>query len=289
MSTPTLGLLFTVPLAGFANPRYISGDPVNDSAGFDISRYDVLVIAFESAHTATIVAEQTLDPAGVAGWFPVQGRTIGSSNGQLTSSGNSNLNCYVYPQVGARMRFRVTALTVADMVARVAFNTSYRDISTTVGAVSGHDTAISGNPIRIGGRAVSANYTAVSSGDTADIITTLAGAQVHKSFSIPELDWQATGTKTDTTDLVVKAAGAAGIKNYMTGLQYHNISATASDIVVKRGSTVIWTGRAPASMSFPAVVTFPTPLQSAAAEALNVALLTTATDTRINAQGYQAP
>lgn len=202
------------------------------------------------------------------------------AGGWMTLSDLGSSNVYARAVAGTA-NLRVIPMAGASL------GTSSSLIGHIDGAVA-HDAVLSGNPVRIGARGMSANFAAVASGDVVDLAATLVGAQVVRPFSIPELEWQATGTKADLTDLVVKAA-VAGNKNYMTGLQYHNTSAVASDIVVKQGATVIWTGRAPASMLVPAVITFPTPLQSAVNAALNVALLTTATATTINAQGFTAP
>jgi hypothetical protein len=97
----------------------------------------------------------------------------------------------------------------------------------------------------------------------------------------------ATGGITNTADVAVMAAGGASVRNYMTGLQYQNTSATASEIVVKDGATVIWRGYAVANMAAPASLAFATPLKGTANTALNVAMLTTATATIVSAQGFQ--
>lgn len=154
-----------------------------------------------------------------------------------------------------------------------------------------HDSAVSGNPVRIGGRALTANYTGVGTGDVADFITTVVGAQVVRPFSIPELDWQyqAATPVAVTTDQVMKAAGATGIRNYLTGLQMKNTSATATEVVVKDGSTVIWRGHLSASMTSAEIIQFHTPLRGTAATALNFACITAGASVYVSAQGYQAP
>lgn len=115
------------------------------------------------------------------------------------------------------------------------------------------------------------------------------GGMVSQPYARTASRWQyagVTGGITDTSDVALAAAGAAGIRNYVTSIQYHNTSAVASEIVVKDGSTVIWRGVAPATMAFPAVVPFPVPLKGTAATAMNVAMVTTATATVISAQGF---
>lgn len=97
-----------------------------------------------------------------------------------------------------------------------------------------------------------------------------------------------TGGIVDTADVVLTASAGAGLRNYLTSIQYINTAAVASEIVVKDGATVIWRGMAPASMTFPATVDFSAaPLRGTAATALNVAMVTTGTATRVSAQGFK--
>lgn len=91
---------------------------------------------------------------------------------------------------------------------------------------------------------------------------------------------------TNTTAVALAAAGAAGVRNYVTGLQYQNTSATASIVTIQDGTTVIWTGYAPASMTFPAAINFETPLKGTAATVMNFKVNTTSTNTFVSAQGY---
>lgn len=161
------------------------------------------------------------------------------------------------------------------------------------GAAAAHDVAVSGNPVRTAGRALTSNYAAVSTGDTADYVTTLVGAQITKPYSIPEGDWQfacATGGIVNTTDVVAKAAGAAGIRNYVTGIQLRNANTVATEFVIKDGSTVIWRGYVSATATeAPISVTFATPLRGTAATAINIACITTAAQVYASLQGFQAP
>lgn len=159
-------------------------------------------------------------------------------------------------------------------------------------AQAAHDAVISGSPFRVAGRALSALYTTVATGDTADLVTTLVGALIQKPYSIPELDWSyaPAAAYTVTTDVVLKAAGAAGIKNYLTSLQVINTHATvATEFVIKDGATVIFRGFLPANMNGDSDYVFNTPLKTTAATALNFAAITTGANIYVNAQGYQAP
>lgn len=155
-----------------------------------------------------------------------------------------------------------------------------------------HDAVVNGNPVRMAGRAVAANYAAVASGDVADVITTLVGAQIVKPFSIPEGDWvyaAAAGGIVNTTDVAAKAAAGAGLRNYVTSFQFRNANAVATEFVIKDGATVIWRGYAAANMTAPEDVILNTPLKTTANTALNVACITTGAQLYFNAQGYVAP
>jgi hypothetical protein len=139
----------------------------------------------------------------------------------------------------------------------------------------------------------SANPSAVTTARGVDLLATLIGALVIKPFSIPEADWQyagAAGGITGTADVVVKAAAAAGIRNYVTSIDVRNAHATvATEVVIKDGATVIWRQLLPAAMAAPVEIVFPTPLRGTAATAVNVACLTTGAQVYVNAQGYAAP
>lgn len=108
-------------------------------------------------------------------------------------------------------------------------------------------------------------------------------------FAVPASRWQyagATGGIVNTTAVALNAAAGAGIRNYVTSVQYFNSAAVASEIEIRDGSTVIWRGYVPASMTAPVAVQFASPLRGSANTAVNVALATTATATRVSAQGY---
>jgi hypothetical protein len=291
---------FSLPSSGFSNPQYIGGTTVNDSTGFDVSPYASIITAYEgtySGHTGTL--QGTLDPTGATGWFPISAITVvpGGTNAPSSAVGTSG-TAYSVPVAGIqRVRWSVTALSSGTIVVRVGGGAAFNEHQTAqVGAVgmAAHDAAVSGAPVRVGVKALTANATAVATGDTADLISTLVGALITKPYSIPEGDWTfagATGGITDTTAVTLKTAGGAGIRNYLTGLQYFNSAAVASEIAIRDGAggTVLWRGMVPASMTVPVSVDFLIPIRGTAATLLEVVMLTNATATRVSAQGFQAP
>jgi len=145
-------------------------------------------------------------------------------------------------------------------------------------------------PICLEGR--TSSKTSVTSGQAVRPISTADGRQVIRLNSIPENEWQyaaQSGGITNTSDVALVAAQGTGIKNYLTGLSVANANATASEIVIKDGaSTVIWRMYLAANAPIQSI-RFSTPLQSTANTALNVACITTGTQTYISAQGYKAP
>jgi hypothetical protein len=96
----------------------------------------------------------------------------------------------------------------------------------------------------------------------------------------------ASGGITDTADVTLAAAPGAGKSNYLKSLQIVNTSATATEVVIKSGSTVLWRGKVGASMIGPVSINFERPLISANNTAMTAACITGSTVTYINAQGY---
>ncbi len=159
-----------------------------------------------------------------------------------------------------------------------------------VGAAA-HGAAVSGNPVLVGLEGRSSDQTAVDSGDVTRVLASLLGKQVQLPFSLPANTWSyttANGGVTDTADDEAKAAGAAGVRHYITGAQVVNGHGTTStEVVVKDGATVLWRGWAQAAGGGCAA-TFNPPLRGTAATAVNVANVTNASQTYISVQGYSA-
>lgn len=113
---------------------------------------------------------------------------------------------------------------------------------------------------------------------------------IFKPFSNGPSDWAYSGSAvTGTADVLISAAPTdTNRKNYLVGIQLKNTGATATEVVIKDGSTVIWRGFLPASMITGDNITFHIPLRTAAASALNFACITTGANVYVNAQGYKA-
>ena len=106
------------------------------------------------------------------------------------------------------------------------------------------------------------------------------------SILTPWLYGAASGGITDTSDVTLVAAPGAGRANYLTSLQICNTSVTATEVVIKSGTTVLWRCKVGVSMITPAHIEFLRPLIAANNTALTAACITTGTATYIDAQGY---
>ena len=128
---------------------------------------------------------------------------------------------------------------------------------------------------------------AIAGGDTAYLNLSVVADPVGNVVGENPLAYASpTGGITVTADTPIFAAGAAGIRNYITGIWFKNTSATASEVVIKDGAaTVLWRGHLSAAMTFGEVVSFNPPLKGTAATAMNVALAAI-TATIVSAQGY---
>lgn len=181
--------------------------------------------------------------------------------------------------------------------------TNEGDVSSTnqlpVQGQAAHDAAIDGQPNRIAARALTANYTAVATGDTADLVSTVTGSLIQKPYSIPEGDWSYAaanlGIVNTTTAVTFKTAAGAGIRNYITAIQFSSEAlGTATELAIRDGAggTVIWrTKIGTAGLINGREIVFPSPLKSTANTLLEVVTLTASGTGAVyfNAQGYAAP
>jgi len=157
-----------------------------------------------------------------------------------------------------------------------------------------HSSPSTGNPVRIGGRVSTTLDTTLIQNDACDAFMTTAGQQVVKLYGTAENDWQyaaAAGGIVNTADVAIKTAGAANIRNYITSISIMSEAlATATELVIKEGATVIFRTKIPLAGLPLTHIEFPTPLKGAAATQLNVALLTASATGAVyfNAQGYQS-
>jgi hypothetical protein len=248
-----------------------------------------------SSPVATILIPG-LDVATLPGYMiAINGATPPAAAAQLicTAFGIGTTGCntqFISDPVNPQWRANVTKPSTAAAAANSGLVAALHP-SSPLNGQSAHDAAVAGNPVRGAGRALTAAYTTVATGDTADFITTLQGVQIVRQWQIPELEWSyaaAAGGVVNTTDVVLAAAAGTGLRRYITSMTLSNNSATATEVVLKDGATIIWRGQLPGNAPMSEVV-FSNPLKSSANAALNFACITTAAAVYVNAQGYTAP
>ena len=259
--------------------------------------YESLSLQITSIGTSnTIIYEVSEDQIT---WYPtaaVASSNIGTSNSRLSMSEttSSALGQLVIPRRGTYFRARVSVygsgtVSVAGTLSK--YNPALV-VDARLSGFSGEGASVSGASPTIALEARTTTKTLVTNGQSVRKIGTLDGRQIVRLNSIPENEWKyaaPSGGIVNTEDNVLIAAAGANIKNYLTGLSVANANATASEIVIKDGaSTVIWRMYLAANAPIQSIE-FVTPLQSTANTALNVACITTGTQTYINAQGYKAP
>ena len=236
----------------------------------DVSTLPAYLIAVNDASAPAAAATMNITAFGIA------------DTGQNSQSVKDPIN----PFWQANVTKPSTAVAATQSALAVALHPS-----SNLNGQSAHDAAVTGAPVRIAGRGLSAAYATVATGDTVDLMCTLQGVQTVRPYTIPELEWSyaaASGGVINTTDVALAAAAGAGLRRYITTMTLSNNSATATEVVLKDGATVIWRGHLPANA--PNVqVNFANPLKTAANAALNFACITTAAAVYVNAQGYTAP
>jgi len=175
--------------------------------------------------------------------------------------------------------------------------TTVGTVTTLANGQTAHSSASTGSPVRIGGRVNTTLDTSLVQGDACDAFMTTAGQQVQKPFGTAENDWQyaaaASGIVNTTTAVTIKAAGAASIRNYITGITIMaEALGAATELVIRDGAagTVIWRTKIPTTGLLTTNIQFPTPLKGTAATLLEVATLTASVTGAVyfNAQGYQS-
>jgi hypothetical protein len=132
-------------------------------------------------------------------------------------------------------------------------------------------------------------------GDAARLTMSAAGAAVVQPFAVPDLSWlypaASGGILNTTTAVTIRAAQAAGIRNYITDIQVQaEPLGSATDLVVRDGAAgaVLWRMRIPTGGLPLTDIQFAQPLRGTAATLLEVATLTASGTGAVyfNAQGY---
>lgn len=137
------------------------------------------------------------------------------------------------------------------------------------GTVGTHDSPEAATLVKTGGSAAAglAGVTLVADNDATDFHAGLDGVQIVRPYSPLEDIVTGNASNTDGTSFSVIAAGAAGVKHYLTSCTITNTSTSAIFCELKDGSTTKWTVPVPAQGG--ATLTFPVPIPGTAATAWN--------------------
>ena len=153
------------------------------------------------------------------------------------------------------------------------------------GAVA-HGAADSGNPLKIGAKAVSAEPAVVDTGDRANLISDLVGKLITLPYTLPETMVADYMTDAAGASVEVIAAGASGVRTFITTIVLDNLHATTNaHVQIKDGATVKMVIPVPANGG--AVVNLPVPLRGTAATAWNFHPTAAVTTITCSMAGYQ--
>ncbi|MBQ0934643.1 hypothetical protein [Ideonella paludis] len=233
-------------------------------------------------------------------WFTVQAvrsnaNTVETATGTLTATPTYGWELSVNGLAWVRVRATAHTSGVATyLIQRATYATepipaAQASATQPVTGATAEDSANTQSPVIVGGivRTALGPATLVA-GDGARATMTSGAALVVQAGAVPEARWQATGDMSTTADLVI-AAATASYRNYVTDFSYQNTGATATFVVIKDASAVVWKGFAPANMPVPAVISLCSPLRAAAVNtAFNAACLTAGAAVSFNACGYKA-
>jgi hypothetical protein len=124
-----------------------------------------------------------------------------------------------------------------------------------------------------------------AAGDYGMLAIDAEGKLIASQYSATDHYWQSSAlTLNSTTSTAMKAAAAAGVRNYLTDIDIANTSATGVRVDVLDGATVIASFWSPPTSHVQH--SYSIPKKGTAATALNVQLSAAVTDVRVSANGY---
>lgn len=153
-----------------------------------------------------------------------------------------------------------------------------------------HDTADAGEPVKIGAKATSSLSALTPVNATADRTNLFAGMDgvliTRPHCNLEDIVTSGLKSNTDGASTELLAAGAAGIKHYLTTLTFTNTSATNIYVEIKDNTTTRLVVPVPATGG--AVVNLPVPLPGTAATAWNFDGSAAATTLYVSAVGFKS-
>ena len=167
-----------------------------------------------------------------------------------------------------------------------------RDSSGTelsVATAVAHDAADSGDPIKLGAKAIAtfSSQTLVAANDRSNLFADLDGILVVKTGAAQGDYVSGVASNTDGASTEILAAGAAGVKHYITDVTFINAHAsTFAYVEMKDGTTVKW--RFPLPPASGVTHHFSTPLGGTAATAWNFDVSAAVTTVYCSVSGFKS-
>ena len=261
-------------------------------------------VAITAGTGTTVGADEVVD--GTLGTVKVQyvkimdGTLDGTTKAAVSASGMKvDLGADNDVTVTSGTITAVTAITNAlpagtNAIGKLAANSGVDigDVDVTSAVITGsstaHDAADANNPIKVGFKAKSAlsGVTAVASDDRTDAYSDLDGVQVVRANGAIGDYVNGTASNTDGTSTQVLAAGAAGVKHYITDVTIANTSSSNIYVELKDGSTAKWVFPVPANGGV--THSFATPVGGTAATAWNFDPSGATTTVYCSVSGYKS-
>jgi hypothetical protein len=184
----------------------------------------------------------------------------------------------------------VTATTPLPVQVKNGSGTALGDATTplVIGGNVAHDAADAGSPVKIGAKAIAAlsGATLVAAADRSDAQADLDGAiLVRADRALGDLV-VGNASNTDGSSTEVLAAGAAGVKHYITDVTITNTSASNIYVELKDNTTVKW--RFPVPATGGVTHHFASPLAGTAATAWNFDPSAAATTVYCSVAGFKS-
>lgn len=286
------------------NANLNSGTPTaNSFVAVNLADADTLSVQITGTFVATLIIQGSIDGVNWINMSSLVNVNGGAGLSTITAAG-------IYQVDVAGLNYlRVTASAYTSGTANVAMS---QTDNTGVVAIDGGTVSISGSSSITPGSAaanlgkaedavhasgdvgietlgvrVPATPAAQTSaaGDYGAMAIDAEGKMVASQYAATDHYWQSAAlTLTTTTSTALKAAGAAGIRNYLTDIDIANTSATAVRVDILDGATVLVSFQVPAGAHVQH--SYSVPKKGTAATALNVQLSAAVTDVRVAANGY---
>lgn len=257
-------------------------------AGFNLS--------FEYSPNSTTPSGYTPAAAQANGdWYPILAKNVASSStvpgnttGVLTTNASSSFE--MSAPGATRARVRVNARTSGTLTVFAVATTAARPVQVGVTGTLGISSLSPGTSASQLGKAEDAVHasgdvgvgvlgvrapttpTAATSGvgDYGFLLIDAEGKLIPAGTADPVNTFQTIVDLTTTAAVAVRAAAAAGVRNYVTDLTLENTGAASARVTISDGVTRIFSVTVPAGSTW--TKSFSTPLRGTAATAVNAAL-----------------